>query len=386
MDTAHLAWAQAQLKTRELWLTQRKHCEYDLLLGIEQKLYGHLCYLQEAITEPDLSDEENRALNLCIFAFRPDFREAPDHLAAQLLETGVEPWLEDLQTAIDITGAQNWQPLLHTLIEQTDLTDPTHWWLKSRLHDVPPAVDSDVSHVSWSQAIPGQIPCLVKSRAWKSDTVFDTWISEARDSVQNDDRQEDLHWLALGLLATDKQPAAIDLIQRWITASSDSRYAWRTAAASGASEFIQPLQQAVLDEHIPPFWLVVHGDAAHLDFCVDLLSKPHTNPLAERAWYGFTGERLPRVPVIKLGTKEKGDRLADATTARQWLDVNQPTGRLCLGHDHSDRPFRPQLGRFFGADTEPVTSAIWLDTQGGTLLSPTECHWQRAQRLQEARA
>jgi len=90
MDTAHLAWAQAQLKTRELWLTQRKHCEYDLLLGIEQKLYGHLCYLKEAIAEPDLSDDENRALNLCIFAFRPDFREAPDHLAAQLLETGVE--------------------------------------------------------------------------------------------------------------------------------------------------------------------------------------------------------------------------------------------------------------------------------------------------------
>lgn len=386
MESAHRGWAQAQLKTRYFWLNRRKHCEYDLLLGIEQKLYGHLAYLQDAIAEPDLNDDDNRALNLCITAFKPDFRKAPGHLAAAITETGVEPWLEGLQTAIDVTGAQNWQSLLHTLAGQTDPTDPTHWWLKDRVNGHQPTELPEPASFSWSEAVPGQIPCIVKKRAQAPGTLLETWLPEARDSLQDAARQEDLHWLALGLLTAGRHQAAIDLIQRWITTNPTSRFAWRTAAASGAPEFIQPLQHAVLDDHIPPFWLVIHGDAAHLGFCIDLLAKPQTNPLAERAWYGFTGERLPRVPAITLGEKEKGNRLADAHTARHWLEQNRPTGRLCLGHNHTDRPFRPQLGRFFGTDTDPVASAIWLDTRGNTLLSPTECHWQRAQRLQEARA
>lgn len=386
MEKLHYAWARTQLKTRAAWLTTRhKHCEFDLLLGIEQKLYGHLVYLQEAMPEPDLTDDETRVLNLCIAAFRPDFRDDPDRLAAIVTEAGVEAWLDDLQTAIDITGVQNWQPLLHSLAGRKDLADTTRWWLNGRAHGYPSGENLAAWPGAWSDATPGQIPCLIKHQEWQPDTLA-AWLPAARDCVQQADRQDDLHWLVLGLLAAGKREPAMELISLWTTANPGSWLAWSAAAASGANEFIQPLQQAVLEERIPPFFLVVHGDTAHLDFCIDLLAQPHTNPLAERAWYGFTGERLPRVPAITLGGKKKGDRLADAHTARHWLDRNQPTGRLCLGNNCTESPFRPQLGRFFGTDTEPVASATWVDTQGRVLLNPTECHWQRAQRIREARA
>lgn len=386
MENLHLEWADAQLKTRDSWLNRKKHCEFNLLAGIEHKLYGHLAYLQEVTPEPNLEEDAGRVLNLCILAFRPDFRTEAARFAALAVEHGFEQWLGNVQTAIDITGVQNWQPVLQALLAREALTEATRWWLNGRIEGALPTGESNPPPFGWSEAEPGQIPCLVQRRTPALNRLFETWLSEARDSVNEADRQNDLHWLALGLLAGGQQQQAMELLTLWTTANPTSRSAWSAVAASGDAEFSQPLQQAVLDERVPPFWLVVHGEAAHLEFCLSLLDQPNTNPLAERAWYGLTGERLPRVPALSLGDKKKGVRLACANTARQWLAQHRPTGRLCLGQDHTSRPFRPQLGRFFGADTEPAASAVWLDTQQKVLLNPFECHWQRARRLQEAQA
>ncbi|GGX41426.1 hypothetical protein [Saccharospirillum salsuginis] len=384
MENFHFARAKSQLKSRATWLTERhKHCEFDMLRGIEQKLYGHLAYLQEAMPEPDMMDEDNRILNLCITAFQPGFSRDTDRLGDVLEEAGVDTWLNQLQTAIDITGEQNWQPLLRALAAKEGFTDTTRWWFNARVHGM--REETDASTFTWSNATPGCIPYHVKNRLLDSN-VLEAWLPEARDSVRENDRADDLLWLALGLLAAGKTQPALELISLWTTSNSTSRSAWCAAAVSGAADFIEPLQQAVQEDHIPDFWLAVHGDVAHLELCIDRLARPNSVRIAERAWFGLTGQRLPRVRSISLGNLKKGAPLADARVARLWLLEHRPSGRLCLGQNQTDRPFRVRLGRYFGADTEPVGPAIWLDSQGRCLPNPNECHWQRAQRMAEGQA
>ena len=384
MDDVHYAQAKSQLNTRHRWLSKRKLCEYDLLLGIEQKLYGHLVHLGETQPEPDLTEDDNRVLHLCMTVFRSDFDDDPAERAASMLESGIEAWMTDLMEAIDITGAQNWQAILKHLIDQDALTDSARWLLKNRIMEDEPSTPSGYPPTQWKESLPGQIPYGVKNYALDPESL----LPQARDDLHTQDRQDDLLWLALGLMASDRQTQAVQLIDSWMAANPQSVSAHCAATVSGASSTLEPLQRAVLEELVPPFWLSVHGDARHLDFCLELLAQPRFNALAERAWYGLTGERLPRVPAVSLGDGRngKGKRLADVHTARQWLEHNRPAGRLCLGKPVGEHPFRPQLGRFFGEDSWPIALATWVDTRGRALLNPTECHWQRTQRLQEAMA
>lgn len=253
MDNIHFACAKSRLNSRNTWLTDRyKHCEYNLLRGIEQQLYGHLVYLGDTMPEPDLANEQDRVLNLCITVFRPDFHDDGERLAAQ-----------------------------------EDLSNVTRWWLNNRMWDGSQA-GADASSLAWSDAVSCQIPCLVR-HGKAAPATLKAWLPEARDGVQEPDRQEDLLWLALGLLATGQHQPALELITHWTAANPASRSAWSAAAVSAAAEFIQPLQQAVLDDRIPDFWLVVHGHAAHLECCIDRLARPNSNRTADvrhRAQHG----------------------------------------------------------------------------------------------------
>lgn len=385
MNNPHLEGANSALRSRHLWLGRFHLCEFDHLVSIEHNLYGRLVSLAETVAEPDLTDAKQRLLNLCILAFKPGFHEEAAACADLLMTTGLQDWPDDLFNAIDITGACHWQPVLRALLQRDNLPEALRWRLLDRWPDKAP-FDVPAVPLRWSDALSGEIQ--VRVRFERPDWTH--LLPEIRDSFIEDDRQNDLLWLVLGSWVEGKSTEAQALLDDWLAACPTSAEALCAATVSGDPGYNDTLQQGVLNKHIPPFWLAVHGQAHHLPFCVDLLRNPDFNKKTEAAWYGMTGQRLSRLPRADLGLtgipEQSKERLADFRAAANWLEHNQPQGRLCLGQDHTDRPFRPQLGLFFGEWTQPAALSLWVDSGGKVFTRPGECHWRRVRPLVEVTA
>lgn len=384
MNTPHLDGANSALRSRERRLVRFHLCEFDHLLSIEHNLYGRLVGLAETLTEPDLTDEKQRLLNLCVLAFQPGFQKEAEEYAARLMAAGAPDWPDDLDKAIDITGACHWRPMLRALFQRDDLPEALRWRLLGHWPDTGPPAGHVPPPLRWADARPGEIP--VRVRFERPD--WTPFTSEIRDSLTDPDRQDDLLWLVLGGLVKADKTAAHVLLRDWLAANPVSTDALCAAAVSGDSDYNDILQRGVLDDLIPAFWLAVHGQSAHLPFCLDQLRHPASNRQTEAAWYGLTGRRLSRVPRTKLGLPPTSDKkkeyMADYRMAADWFEQNPPQGRLCLGKNHSDRPFRPQLGLFFGKWARPAALSLWVDSGGTVFTRPMECHWRRAWSLREA--
>lgn len=385
MNNPHFDGANSALRSRQLWLGRFHLCEFDHLVSIEHNLYGRLVSLAETVAEPDLTDAKQRLLNLCILAFKPGFHEEAAACADLLMTTGLQDWPEDLFNAIDITGACHWQPVLRAMLQRDDLPEALRWRLLDRWPDNAP-FDVPAVPLRWSDALPGEIPVRVRF----DHPEWTHLLPEIRDSFTEIDRQDDLLWLLLGELIKQKSSTAHELLRDWLVAHPSSTGALCAATVSGNPDYTETLQQGVLDKLIPPFWLAVHGQASHLRFCVDLLRNPSVNKNTESAWYALTGQRLSRLTRADLGLpsnpEQSKEKLADFRAAANWLEHNQPQGRLCLGQDHTDCPFRPQLGLFFGKWTQPAALSLWVDSGGKVFTRPGECHWRRVRPLLEAMA
>jgi len=83
-NISHLDGANGALRSRDRRLVRFHLTELDHLSAIEHKLYGHLVGLSETVTDPDVTDEKHRLLNLCLLAFQPGFHAEPEKQAAGL--------------------------------------------------------------------------------------------------------------------------------------------------------------------------------------------------------------------------------------------------------------------------------------------------------------
>ncbi|GGX52582.1 hypothetical protein [Saccharospirillum salsuginis] len=383
MNHPHLDGANSALRSRDRRLVRFHLAELDHLSGIEHKLYGYLLGLSETVTEPDLTDEKHRLLNLCLLAFQPGFQAEAKQRAADLMSAGVPDWAEDLLKAIDITGACHWRPVIQALLQHEDLSETLYWRLLTYWPDST-SPEQLAGPLRWTGAQFGEIAARVRLEC----PDWTDFSSEIRDSFTDPDRQEDLLWLVLGGLVDTDKTAAHAMLRDWLIANPNSTDALCAATVSGDPDYNDVLQLGVRDGHIPAFWLAVHGQSAHLEFCLNLLRNPADNRQTEAAWYGLTGQRLSRVPGADLGlpaaSNKKKQVLADFRMAQHWLQQHQPQGRLCLGQDHTERPFRPQLGLFFGEWARPAALSLWVDSGGTVFTRHTECHWRRVRALREA--
>ncbi len=384
MNNPHFDGAKSALRSRE---RRMPHLfEFDHLSSIESNLYGRLVSLAETEPEPDLSDAKQRLLNLCILAFKPGFREETAAISDLLMTAGAPNWTDDLLNAIDLVGVSHWQPVFQALLQRDDIPEAFYWRLLDRWPDATPPADYSPPTLRWTDAQPGEIPGRIRFE--RPD--WSQLLPEIRDSFVETHRQDDLLWLVLGSQAEGKLSDAHAVLDDWLAANPSSAEALCAATVSGEPGYNDFLQQGVMQEHIPPFWLAVHGQARHLPFCIDLLRDPKFNRDTEAAWYGLTGQRLPRAPRETLGfppTREIGKgALVDFRAAANWLEQNTPPARLCLGEDHTNRLFRPQLGFFFGEWAKPAALSLWVNSGGTVFTRHTDCHWHRARTLREATA